>query len=205
MSGIKRNAVILGITGGIACGKSEVGRILREMGFRICDADHVAHALMAEGTPVHRAVVKCFGEQVLAADGSISRPTLGRMVFDDPDLLQQLNRLIHPAVKAVLEQWISDRRANGDNAAVQLPLLFESGMNTLDWDAIICVSSSEEQVRERLRQRGMNDLEARKRMAAQMPLKEKENLSDRVIHNFGTMQELEEATRAAVQSLMVER
>ncbi len=205
MSGIKRNAVVLGITGGIACGKSEVARILREMGFKVCDADHVAHELMAKGTSVYRAIVDWLGEQVLADDGEISRPTLGRMVFDDPALLLQLNRLVHPAVRVVLAQWIAERRANAENAAVQIPLLYESGMEVLDWDAVICVSSTDEQIRERLGKRGFADAEASRRIAAQMPLKEKENLSDHVIHNFGTLHELEQATRKTVESLIVER
>lgn len=205
MSGLKHTAIVLGITGGIACGKSEVGRILGDMGFIICDADQVAHALMAAGTGTHQRIVEAFGEQVLADDGEISRGVLGRIVFENPDQLSLLNRLVHPAVRQVMDQWISARKQAGDHAAAQVPLLFESGMGDLDWDGIICVSSPEAHVLERLGQRGINERDARVRIASQLPLKEKENLSDRVIHNTGTLQELEKATRMAVESLIAER
>jgi len=205
MSDNKRYSIVLGITGGIACGKSEVGRILRDLGFVVCDSDHVAHGLMAKGMAVHQRIVECFGDHVLDGSGEISRSALGTLVFDDPEKLSRLNRLIHPAVRVELQRWIAERRSNGDSAAVQIPLLFESGMDTLDWDAVVCVSSKEDQVCERIAARGINLIDARKRIAAQMPLGEKERLSDRVIRNFGTLQELEEATRKTVESLIVER
>lgn len=205
MSDIKRKAVVIGVTGGIACGKSEMGRILGGMGFVVSDADRIAHELMAKGTPVYRNIVDCFGATVLAEDGEISRPRLGRIVFENPGQLLQLNQLVHPAVREVLKRWIAERRANSENAAVQIPLMFESGMNDLDWDAIICVSCVEAQVYERLEKRGIDRPAARSRIASQMPLEEKEDLSDYVIDNSGTLGDLEKATRVAVESLMVER
>lgn len=205
MSGTQRNAIVIGLTGGIACGKSEVGRILEKMGFEVCDADRVAHDLMISGTSVYQRIVAYFGDQVLAESGEISREKLGRIVFENPAQLSRLNRLVHPAVRQVLEQWILMRRENGENAAVQIPLLFESGMNDLDWDGIVCVSSPEIQAIERLEKRGISEPEARMRIASQMELSKKEQLSDRVIHNLGTLQELETATRLAVESLLAER
>ena len=188
MSGFKRNTIILGVTGGIACGKSEVGHILREMGFKVCDADRVAHDLMRAGTTVHQSIVDVFGEQVLSADGEISREDLGRIVFGNPGKLSMLNELVHPGVREALEHWMAERRKNAEHAAVQLPLLFESGMQELGWDAIICVSSAEAQVIGRLGKRGFQEHEARRRIASQMPLSEKEDLSDCVIQNDGTLQ-----------------
>lgn len=202
MSDIKRSAIVIAITGGIACGKSEVGRILEEMGFKVCDADRVAHELMAKGTPVYSSVVGFFGKYILTQDGEISRPLLGNIVFEDNEKRLQLNRLVHPAVRDVLAERIASCRDKGENAAVQIPLLFESGMESLDWDVIICVTSPEELVFERLEKRGMDRQEALKRLQSQMSLADKERRSDRVIHNFGTMQELEMATRAVVKSLV---
>ncbi len=205
MSDIERSAVVIAITGGIACGKSEVGRILGHMGYSVCDTDRVAHELMTKGMPVYQKVVEFFGTRILTEDREISRPKLGEIVFETPAKLMELNRLIHPAVRSVIEEWISQRRRNQENAAAQIPLLFESGMQNLGWDAVVCVSSSEEQVYERLEKRGVSRQKALRRIAAQMPLAEKENLSDRVIRNFGTLQELEEATRKTMASLIVER
>lgn len=202
MSDVKCSAIVVAITGGIACGKSEVGRILEAMGFRVCDADRVAHQLMAKGTPVFSSIVGYFGDRILTQEGEISRPLLGKIVFEDNDKRLHLNRLVHPAVKDALTEWITERREKGDNAAVQIPLLFESGMESLDWDAIICVASPEDLVFERLEKRGMDRQESMNRVRSQMPPAEKERRSDRVINNFGTLQELEMATRVVVQSLM---
>lgn len=205
MSNAERSAIVVALTGGIACGKSEVGRILGKMGFVVVDADRMAHALMAKGTPVYQSIVDCFGEHILAEDGEISRPLLGKIVFDHPEQRLKLNRLVHPAVRNVLAEWISERRSKGENAAAQIPLLFESGMETLDWDAVICVSSSDAQVFERLGKRGIPREDAIKRINSQMALPDKERLSDCVIQNLGTLQELEKATRTAVDRLVVER
>lgn len=205
MSDIERNAIVVGVTGGIACGKSEVGRILEDMGYCACDADYVAHALMAKGTEVFEDIVAFFGKHILTGDGEISRPALGAIVFDDPEKRERLNAMVHPAVKGSVEDWISERRARGENGAVQIPLLFETGMNNLGFDGIICVSSSEQLVLERLKRQGIDHDAAMKRIRSQMPLAEKERLSDFVVRNFGSLQELEEATRRAVERLSAER
>ncbi len=205
MSNKNRNTVVAAITGGIACGKSEVGRILGEMGFWVCDADRVAHGLMVSGTPVYQRILEAFGQPVLGEDGEISRPKLGAIVFEHPEKRLILNQLVHPAVRVFLEAWIAERRMREENAAVQIPLLFESGMEVLDWDAVICVASTEAAMYGRLERRGINRQEARRRIESQMSLAEKERLSDHVIRNFGTLKELEKATRMVVDSLMLER
>ncbi|MEN7973183.1 MAG: dephospho-CoA kinase [Verrucomicrobiota bacterium] len=205
MSNKDRNVIVLGVTGGIACGKSAAGRILCEMGFAVCDADHVAHELMKKGAPVFEQVVDHFGARILMNDGEISRPLLGEIVFEDPGQRNVLNRLIHPAVREALEQWISEKRRAGRNAAVLIPLLFESGMQDLDWDAILCVSSRIEDVFNRLEKRGFTRDEAKRRVRSQMPLEEKEMLADQVVPNHGTLKELETATRKAVEAIVGER
>lgn len=205
MSDIERNAIVICVTGGVACGKSEVGKILEGMGYRACDADHVAHALMAKGTAVFEDLVAVFGKRILSDDGEISRPALGAIVFEDTEMRARLNALIHPAVRSAVGHWISERRVRREHGAVQIPLLFESGMNDLDFDAIICVSASDAAVLERLKKRGIDHDAAMKRIRSQMPLAEKEGLSDFVIRNHGSLQELEEVTRQALQRLSVER
>ncbi|VGO14149.1 Dephospho-CoA kinase [Pontiella desulfatans] len=205
MSDKKRYPIVLGLTGGIACGKSEVGRILGEMGFAVCDADRVAHELMRKGTPVFQQVVDSFGNHILADDGEISRPILGKIVFENPARRTELDALVHPAVRVALEGWIAERRFNGENAAVQIPLLFESGMETLDWDAVFCVSSSGELVLQRLGMRGLGREEAMLRIQSQMPLAQKEARADHVVPNLGTLEELEAAVRQAVEQTAVRK
>jgi len=188
--GRMRKSLVLGITGGIACGKSEAGRILGKMGFSVCDADRVAHRLMERGMPVYRQVVGFFGTRILSGDGEISRPILGSIVFGNPARRKVLDGLVHPAVEVELRSWIAGRREREQDAAVLLPLLFESGMESLDWDAIVCVSSGAEEVFRRLGKRGLDRGEAKLRIASQMPLEEKERRADWVVPNVGTLEEL---------------
>jgi len=205
MMNCKRSAIVLGVTGGIACGKSEVGRILKNLGFAVYDADRVAHELMKQGTSVYQRVVRHFGNRILADDGEISRSALGGIVFNRPDERKTLNTLVHPAVREELARRITVCRQQEQDAAMLVPLLFESGMESLNWDAVWCVSSKEDLVLERLAGRGFGKKEAEQRVWAQMPLNEKEQKADRVVLNNGTMQELEQATREAVEQARGER
>ena len=205
MMGSVHTSLVLCVTGGIACGKSEVGRMLGEMGFEVCDADHVAHDLMKKGTPVYQQIVAQFGKQILFENGEISRPVLGEIVFKNPEERSVLNNLVHPAVREKLTAWMTERRHQGNDAAVLIPLLFESKMDVLDWDAVLCVSSSEELVFQRLEKRGLTHEEAALRMMSQMPLEEKEHRSDHVIPNLGTLDELDNFTRDTVKRIKTER
>lgn len=201
MSDINRESMIICVTGGIACGKSEVGRILGGMGFAALDADGVARDLMREGSPVFRAVVAHFGGRILTDEGGIARPMLGEIVFGDESERKVLNALVHPAVREFVSHWIAERRTGNTNAVVLIPLLYESGMETLEFDAVACVSSSEEEVLHRLGGRGLSQEEALSRIRSQMPLAEKEERADFTVPNFGTLGELEMATRNTVRAI----
>jgi dephospho-CoA kinase len=157
---------------------------------------------MKEGTAVFKEIVEHFGTRVLGEDGEISRPLLGEIIFKQPAERENLNRLVHPAVRTALQQWISARRRMNEDAAVLVPLLFESGMQDMDWDAVVCVSSSKEDVFRRLEQRGLTRDEAEQRVRSQMPAEEKEKLADRVVLNSGTLGELEMAVRKSVESMI---
>ena len=180
---------ILGITGGIACGKSEAGRILTEEGFEVLDTDLLAHEVMKAGTAVFDRVVEQFGKSVLGSDGEIDRTQLGAIVFDYPPARKALNWLVHPAVIDATEEWVAARRATGSEAAALVPLLFEIGW-TQGWDAVVCVAAGEDVVFQRLEKRGLDGTEARKRIAAQMPLAEKKNRADFIIENNGSLDAL---------------
>jgi dephospho-CoA kinase len=197
-------SIILGITGGIACGKTEVGRILSENGFKVLDCDLLAHELMNKGCSVYQDVVNRFGEKILAADGEIDRMKLGQRVFDNPPDRAALNRLVHPAVIEAAQRWKADCRAVHRNAAVLVPLLFEAGW-TGDWDAIVCITASDEQIFHRLERRGLSPEEARKRIAAQMPIAEKAAKADFVIQNNGTLKALHEAIMNLIEKIRGEQ
>jgi dephospho-CoA kinase len=184
------SSIILGITGGIACGKTETGRILAEAGFDVLDTDSLAHDVMKAGTSTFEQVVKQFGKSILNPDGEMDRTQLGRLVFADSSAREALNRLVHPAVIKAAEQWKAERKRE---SAILVPLLFEAGW-TEGWDAIVCVSADEDVVFQRLEKRGLNIEEARQRIAAQMPLAEKETKSDFIIRNNKTLDALRKET-----------
>jgi len=199
-----RNSVILALTGGIACGKSEVGHILETLGFTVCDTDRVAHELMRKGCPVYQQVVESFGIGILRENGEIDRSKLGKIVFKETGKRQLLNSLVHPAVKEWLVDWLAVQAVERRNVAVQIPLLFESGLTDL-WDAVICVSSNKTLVRRRLAKRGLSETEIEARIRAQLPLEEKEKRSDYVIYNNGTLEELRKQTKQIISRITAER
>ena len=197
-------SIILGITGGIACGKTETGRILSSEGFKVLDSDFLAHELMGKGRPVYGKVIDCFGGSILDESGEIDRAKLGAKVFSDPQARETLNRLVHPAVIQAAADWIRECRAAQEDAAVLVPLLFEAGW-TEGWDAVICVTAPEEQVFRRLEKRGISNSEAGKRIAAQMPQPEKAARADFIIENGGTPDALRSRTIDLVEKIRREK
>ena len=189
--------IILAVTGGIACGKSETGRILSEEGFAVLDTDLLAHNMMKAGTPIFERVVEHFGKTILRADGEIDRTQLGNLVFSDSAARETLNRLVHPALIQAAEQW---KREQPGDAAILVPLLFEAGW-TEGWDAIVCVSAEEENIFQRLEKRGLSEDEAQQRIAAQMPLAEKEAQADFIIRNNETLNALRDETLKVIECI----
>jgi dephospho-CoA kinase len=198
------HSIILGITGGIACGKTEAGRILSSEGFKVLDSDFLAHELMQKGRPVYEAVIQKFGDVILSGDGEIDRGKLGALVFSDRQALRELNRLVHPAVIAAAKEWIATCREAQEDAAVLVPLLFEAGW-TEGWDAVICVTAPEDQVFQRLEKRGMSQDEARKRIASQMPLAEKAARAGFVIQNGDPLESLPGRIKELIDTIRAEQ
>lgn len=186
--------VVVGLTGGIGSGKSTVSAMLAARGATVIDADRLAREVVAPGTPGYREVVARFGPDVVAADGSLDRRLLADVVFGDPAALADLNAIVHPEVRARIEERLAElRSAAPDDGVVvlEIPLLIESG-RSYGAAAVIVVDCEEDvAVRRLVEQRGMDEDDARRRMAAQVPRAERVAAADLVIDNSGSKAELE--------------
>lgn len=180
----------MGLTGGIASGKSAVAAMLREMEFRVMEADVLAHKLLEPGQTAHDEILKEFGSGLADAGGKIDRVKLAAIVFGDSAKLAKLNAIIHPRVEGMVfrqfEQWKSDGVT--DAAFVEAALLVEAGY-AKNLDGLVVVFCRPEQQIARLLQRGMSEAEARRRIAAQMPVEEKLRQATERIDCSGTMED----------------
>ncbi|MFF8874054.1 dephospho-CoA kinase [Streptomyces massasporeus] len=184
----------VGLTGGIGAGKSEVSRLLVACGAVLIDADRIAREVVAPGTPGLASVVEAFGEEILAADGSLDRPRLGAIVFSDAEKLSTLNSIVHPLVGARSREL---EEAAAEDAVVlhDVPLLTENGLAPL-YDLVIVVDAAPETQLDRLvRLRGMTEEDARARMAAQATREQRREIADIVIDNDVPLEELEQRVK----------
>ena len=188
----------LGLTGGIASGKSAVAAMLREMGFAVLDADSLAHKLIEPGQPAYDEVVQEFGQDVIAPGGRVDRAKLSAIVFNDRAKLDRLNAIVHPRVAEVIfSQFEAWKRAGiRDAVFVEAALLIESGIHE-KLDGLIVAWCDPDQQLERLIDRGLSEAEARRRIAAQLPVEEKLRLATEKIDCTGSL----EATRRQVEAL----
>ncbi|HTO55776.1 MAG TPA: dephospho-CoA kinase [Myxococcota bacterium] len=201
----EKGALLVGLTGGIGSGKSKVASLLEELGAAVDCSDRIVRELQSPGAPGLRAIVEAFGEEYLTASGELDRPKLGKLVFEDAEARQRLNRLIHPLVTAEHQRRAAAHRARGVEVIVaDVPLLLEgrkAGVGTgalLPFDLIALVYARPEQQLERVVARDkLAPADARARIAAQLPIDEKRALADVVIDNSGDW----EATAKQVRGL----
>jgi dephospho-CoA kinase len=187
----------IGLTGGIACGKSEVASRFRALGLETLDLDGLAHKLMAPGRPAHADVVAAFGPGILTADGSIDRRALGAIVFSNPAARERLNAIVHPRVRAEEEARALTLSSRPRSVLVtDAALLVEAGIH-LRFDRLVVVHCRPDQQVARLRERGLSEEEARARVAAQMPIEVKRRFAHLTVDSS---QELA-ATHAAAEGL----
>lgn len=191
----------VGLTGGIASGKSTVSRILASLGAVVVDADLLAREVVAQGTPGLAAVVEEFGAQVLAADGSLDRPALGAVVFADDERRRALEAIIHPLVRAAGAGL--EAEAEADAVVVHdIPLLVEVG-RAEEFDAVVVVDVPVEvQLDRMVTDRGMTPEEARARIDAQASREERLAVADHVVDNTGTLDELAERVGEVHRALL---
>jgi dephospho-CoA kinase len=171
----------IALTGGIATGKSYCTAAFGHMGVAVIDADVLAREAVAPGTRGLDAVASRFGPAVIAADGSLDRPALGRIVFSDAKARRDLEAIVHPEVYRRIRDWFANLSARTRLALADIPLLFETGQQH-DFDTVIvCACAPAEQLRRLVGRDGLSEADARARLAAQLPIHEKAARADYVI------------------------
>jgi len=196
---------IIGLSGGIGSGKSTVAKILVDSGAVVIDADQVVREVQQPGSPGLEEIVESFGRDILLPDGNLDRKALGDVVFRDPEALVRLNQIIHPKVSAEMARRLMEALETQPALVVlDIPLLFEgkkSGKGTasvIPFDATVLVwVPADLQVERQMARDACDEGEARRRMAAQLPIDEKRKLADFIIDNAGTLEE----TRKQVEEL----
>ncbi|MFL9486850.1 MULTISPECIES: dephospho-CoA kinase [Staphylococcus] len=183
---------VIGLTGGIASGKSTVSELLTAFGFKVVDADTAAREAVAKGTPGIAKVKEVFGEEVIDENGEMDRKYMGELVFNNPGERIKLNEIVHPKVREIMEEKKQQFLNKGHNVIMDIPLLFENELQDTV-DEVWLVYTSESIQIDRLMER--NDLtqeEAKARVYSQISIDKKSRMADHVIDNLGDKLELKQ-------------
>jgi dephospho-CoA kinase len=201
-----RKFLLVGLTGGIATGKSTVSEMLRQLGCQIIDADLLARDVVEPGQPALAEIVAEFGPEVVTAGGALDRKKLGAIVFTNPERRRRLEAITHPAIRALFVARVDALAEKGFAGIVifDAAVMIESG-NYKNMDRLVVVVTDEATQMARLRGRdGTDDAEGRRKIASQMPLAEKAKLADYVIDNSGSREATAEQVRHVCATLMSE-
>ena len=193
----------VGLTGGLACGKSYVGERLAEWGCSLIHADDLGHAVLTPAGEAYEAVIGEFGRDILDGDGQIDRALLANLAFGSPERLARLNALVHPAVWLRVEKLAAEFAARDPHGIVvmEAAILIETG-NYKRFDRIVLVTCREEQQVERaMRREGSTEADVRARLSRQMPLEEKRKFAQFVIDTSGEKEDTVRQTRAVYETL----
>lgn len=179
---------VIGLTGGIASGKSTISNIFKEVGWPVIDADQTARQVVMPGSLGLAQIVSRFGSQVLQPDGTLDRATLGSMVFDDPQNLSDLDQIEHPLIMAAIDKQLAGFKKQGLPVVVlDVPLLFETGMDQECDLTVLAVVDRKTQLERLMKRDHCSKAAALKRINAQMPLEEKMRRADVTIDNNGSL------------------
>jgi len=195
--------LVVGLTGGVASGKTSISQVLGEEGAYLIDADQIARDLVQPDTPAWRELVKVFGKGILQEDGTIHRRRLAAKVFSDPEQRNLLNKILHPRIGAEIKRRMKEIGQKDPDAIVVIDgaLLIEIGAHR-EMDKVIVVASTEKQQIERLRQRdGVNQEEAQGILSSQMLLDEKIKVADFIIRNEGSFEETRRRVKEVFEEL----
>ncbi|AWB83930.1 dephospho-CoA kinase [Corynebacterium liangguodongii] len=192
----------IGLTGGIGSGKSTVAKMFADAGFPVVDADQVARDNMAPGSPVLAEVARVFGEDLIGAGGELDRAELARRAFASEEQTRKLNEITHPAIRRESDRRFAQLEQRGVKAAVyDMPLLVELGLNEeMDLTVVVDVAA-EERVRRLVEHRGLDEGDARNRIARQAGDEERRARADIVIDNNGSLEELRARVEGVVDKI----
>jgi dephospho-CoA kinase len=195
---------IIGITGGIASGKSTVSLYLQELGFTIVDADLASRAVVEPGEEAYHQVVKAFGEDILLTDGNIDRVKLGSIIFNDQEKRLLLNGIVHPAVRNWMRVKTEAALSSGEETVfMDIPLLFESKLTFMVDKTLLIYVDEQVQLKRLMNRNGLSEKEALARINSQMPLADKKALADAVIDNNGDINETKRQVKAILSEWYV--
>jgi dephospho-CoA kinase len=194
---------VIGLTGGIATGKSMVSAIFERAGAVIIDADRIARKVVKKDLPAYRQIVDTFGESVLLPDGEINRTVLGNLIFNDPRKKQMLNTIVHPQVEKETHRQLKQIKKNNPNALVilDIPLLFEANMHKDLSEVIVVYAPEHIQIKRLMERDRLSQDDALARIRSQMPIEEKKSLATMVIDNSGTLEHTRKQTLEIFQRL----
>ena len=195
--------ILVGLTGGIATGKSEVSKIFKTLGAYLIDADEIARDLLNPKAPTWKKVVDCFGPDILLPDQRIDRKRLADLVFDDPNKLAALNAILHPVVFAEEERRRQAIECADPQAVVILdvPLLIETKAHNRVDKVIVVTADPKTQLKRLMKRNGLSKQEAQKRIQAQIPLKEKEKYADYLVDSRDSITKIEVRIRQIFEEL----
>ena len=193
----------IGLTGGIATGKSTVSAMFVEKGAQLIDADQVAREVVRPGHPVLERVVERFGQAILHSDGTLNRAKLGELVFNRPEERKALEEIMHPAIRKMMLERMEALESEypGRLVVVDVPLLYESRIESYFEQVVVVYASEDVQLERMIKNRGMTREAAVKRLQAQLPIEVKKNKADVVIDNNGDL----EATAEQVDQFLQEK
>jgi dephospho-CoA kinase len=196
--------ILVGLTGGIASGKSTVAKILQNLGVAVVDADTLAREVVEPGRDAWREIVAAFGVEVLQSDQTLDRQKLRTLIFNNPDARRKLESIIHPRVRALAERRIGEHGAAGYAVVVyEVPLLFEGNLHEWLRPVILVACDIDTQLRRLQERDGLDRDKAQKHIDAQMSLAEKRRLADYVIENNGSLEDLQRQVAAVLEKIKV--
>jgi dephospho-CoA kinase len=193
---------LIGLTGGIASGKTAAAAILRRLGAAVIDADELSREVVQPGEEAWKEIIAAFSPAVLQQDKTLDRKKLRKLVFDDPAARKKLEAIIHPKVRALAEKKIRELQATGNEIIVyEVPLLFE-GQLQLWLRPVILIACSTATQKQRLKQRdGLTDEQTQQHLNAQMSLEQKRRLADYVVENNGSLDDLEQQVKTVLDKI----